>query len=129
MPAIKGQVKYENVTFLFAKSPNPQLNSVSIGIPKRSFVGVVGQSGATKDVQALLGGVVKDIHVKDGTLVKEGERLITFDNTTALAQLESLQKVRTSLAQENNFYSAQLRGANIDVTSLQVPTSMILGFY
>lgn len=48
MPAIKGQVQYENVTFSFAKSPNPQLNSVSIEIPFGSFVGIVGQSGAGK---------------------------------------------------------------------------------
>ncbi|BAZ18971.1 hypothetical protein NIES4071_108560 (plasmid) [Calothrix sp. NIES-4071] len=90
-----------------------------------SATGKLEASGATKDVQAPVGGVVKDIHVKDGTLVKEGERLITFDNTTAKAQLESFQKVRTSLVQENSFYSAQLRGANVDVTSLQVPASMI----
>lgn len=90
-----------------------------------SATGKLEASGATKDVQAPVGGVVKDIHVKDGTLVKEGERLITFDNTTAKAQLESFQKVRTSLIQENQFYTSQLRGANIDVTSLQVPASMI----
>ncbi|MCV3215609.1 peptidase domain-containing ABC transporter [Plectonema radiosum NIES-515] len=48
MPAIKGQVKYENVTFSFAKSPQPQLNSVSIEIPNGAFIGVVGQSGAGK---------------------------------------------------------------------------------
>lgn len=90
-----------------------------------SATGKLEASGATKDVQAPVGGVVKDIHVKDGTVVKEGERLITFDNTTAKAQLESFQKVRTSLVQENQFYTAQLRGANVDVTSLQVPASMI----
>jgi HlyB family type I secretion system ABC transporter len=48
MPAIKGTVKYENVTFSFGKSPNPQLNNVHLDIPKGTFVGVVGQSGAGK---------------------------------------------------------------------------------
>jgi HlyB family type I secretion system ABC transporter len=48
MPQIEGRVKVENVTFSFAKSPNPQLNNVTVDIPVGSFVGVVGQSGAGK---------------------------------------------------------------------------------
>ncbi len=48
MPIIKGQVRYENVTFSFAKSPNPQLNNVSVEISAGSFIGIVGQSGAGK---------------------------------------------------------------------------------
>jgi ABC-type bacteriocin/lantibiotic exporter with double-glycine peptidase domain len=48
MPAIEGTIKYENVTFAFAKSPQPQLNNVSVEIPKGAFIGVVGQSGAGK---------------------------------------------------------------------------------
>ncbi|MBD2468815.1 peptidase domain-containing ABC transporter [Nostoc sp. FACHB-145] len=48
MPAILGDIKYESVTFSFAKSPNPQLDHVCVEIPKGSFVGVVGQSGAGK---------------------------------------------------------------------------------
>ncbi|MCV3217120.1 peptidase domain-containing ABC transporter [Plectonema radiosum NIES-515] len=48
MPAINGTVKYDNVTFSFGKSPNPQLNNVHLDIPKGTFVGVVGQSGAGK---------------------------------------------------------------------------------
>jgi len=48
MPAIVGNIKYESVTFSFAKSPNPQLNHVCVEILKGSFVGVVGQSGAGK---------------------------------------------------------------------------------
>jgi ATP-binding cassette, subfamily B, bacterial HlyB/CyaB len=48
MPQIQGSVCYENVTFRFPKSPNPQLNGVTIDIPTGTFVGVVGQSGAGK---------------------------------------------------------------------------------
>jgi HlyB family type I secretion system ABC transporter len=48
MPMICGQIRYESVTFSFAKSPNPQLNNVSVEIPTGSFVGIVGQSGAGK---------------------------------------------------------------------------------
>ena len=48
MPAIQGAVKYENVTFSFGKSPNPQLINIHLDIPPGTFVGVVGQSGAGK---------------------------------------------------------------------------------
>jgi hemolysin D len=91
-----------------------------------SATGKLEASGATKDVQAPVGGVVKEIFVEDGKQVKEGEKLLTLDNTTAKAQMESLQKVRTSLMQENQFYQSQLKGSNtLDITSLQVPVSMI----
>jgi ABC-type bacteriocin/lantibiotic exporter with double-glycine peptidase domain len=48
MPAIQGNVKYENVTFSFSKSPNPQLVNINQDIGAGTFVGVVGQSGAGK---------------------------------------------------------------------------------
>lgn len=64
-----------------------------------SATGKLEASGATKDVQAPVGGVVKEIFVEDGKQVKEGEKLLTLDNTAAKAQMESLQKVRTSLMQ------------------------------
>ncbi|MBH8573708.1 peptidase domain-containing ABC transporter [Nostocaceae cyanobacterium CENA369] len=48
MPAIVGAVQFENVTFSFAKNPNPQLNNVHLDILAGMFVGVVGQSGAGK---------------------------------------------------------------------------------
>ena len=48
MPDIEGAVKYENLSFRFAGSPNLQLDNVSLEIPAGQFVGVVGQSGAGK---------------------------------------------------------------------------------
>ncbi|AFZ02908.1 HlyD family efflux transporter periplasmic adaptor subunit [Calothrix sp. PCC 6303] len=91
-----------------------------------SATGKLEASGATKDVQAPVGGVVKEVFVEDGEQIKEGDKLIVLDNATAKVQLASLQKVRASLMQENKFYESQLKDKiDLDLTSLQVPASMI----
>jgi HlyD family secretion protein len=91
-----------------------------------SATGKLEANGATKDVQAPVGGVVKDILVEDGQQVQQGDKLIILDNTTAKAQLLSLQKVRVSLMQENKFYESQLKSNSpIELSSIQVPASMI----
>jgi multidrug efflux pump subunit AcrA (membrane-fusion protein) len=64
---------------------------------------------AVKEVQSPVGGVVKEIKVRDGDLVKKGEVLLRLDPTTANAELSSLKKIRTKLVQENQFYQAALR--------------------
>ncbi|MBF2063439.1 MAG: peptidase domain-containing ABC transporter [Calothrix sp. C42_A2020_038] len=48
LPAIRGTVKYENVSFRFNQGTALQLNNVSIEFPAGQFVGIVGQSGAGK---------------------------------------------------------------------------------
>lgn len=48
MPAISGQVKYENVSFRFKPSGPLTLNNVNLDFPTGTFVGVVGQSGSGK---------------------------------------------------------------------------------
>lgn len=48
MPAIKGSVKYENVSFRFKPQGPLQLNNINLSIPERTFVAIVGQSGAGK---------------------------------------------------------------------------------
>ena len=75
-----------------------------------SATGKLEPTGTVKEVQAPVGGVVKQIYVEDGQQVKSGERLISLDPTTANAQLDSLQKIRTSLVQENQFYQSQMHG-------------------
>ena len=48
MPAIKGAVKYENLSFRFKNTGPLQLNKVNLDIPPGTFTAIVGQSGAGK---------------------------------------------------------------------------------
>lgn len=72
--------------------------------------GKLEPQGAVKEVQAPVNGVVKAIYVNDGQRVKKGELLLSLDPTVDQAQLASLNKIRTSLIQENQFYRAQMIG-------------------
>lgn len=73
--------------------------------------GKLEPQGAVVEIQAPVGGVVKEILVQDGQRVDKGELLITLDPTVAQAQQGSLQKIRSTLVRENNFYQSQLNGA------------------
>ncbi|MDX2216137.1 MAG: HlyD family efflux transporter periplasmic adaptor subunit [Oculatellaceae cyanobacterium bins.114] len=81
-----------------------------------------------QEVQAPVGGVIKEILVDDGQQVKEGDVLIRFDTTAAAAQQRSLQQIKTSLIQENNFYRSQLSGIDGPVpegAGLTLPPEML----
>jgi HlyD family secretion protein len=73
--------------------------------------GKLEPQGTVNEVQVPVGGVVKAIYVNDGQRVRRGERLLSLDPTAAKAQLTSLQKVRTVLSQENQFYRTQMSGS------------------
>jgi hemolysin D len=70
--------------------------------------GKLEPQASVKGVQIPVNGVVKELLVKDGQQVKAGEVLMRLDPTTANAQVKSLEKVRTSLIQEKQFYEAQM---------------------
>lgn len=72
-----------------------------------SAQGKLEPTGNVKEVQAPVGGVVKEVLVKDGQKVKAGEKLLSLDPTTVRSQLASLQKIRASLVQEKQFYQSQ----------------------
>lgn len=84
----------------------------SIGAKVEETVPVQGKlepKSAVKEVQAPVGGVIERIHVEEGELVEAGELLVSFDPTTAKAQLESLQEIRNTLIEENKFYRTQVQ--------------------
>jgi hemolysin D len=74
--------------------------------------GKLEPKAAVQEVQAPISGVVSEILVKDGDRVKANEVLMRFDTTSTKAQLASLEQIRQSLEQENQFYRAQLNGSN-----------------
>ncbi len=68
--------------------------------------GKLEPQGSVQEIKAPAGGVVQTIEVQDGQRVKKGQRLLSFDPTTAKAELESLIKLRASLIGENKFYQS-----------------------
>jgi len=56
--------------------------------------GVVTVKNYRKTVQHLEGGIVKEIHVRDGVEVREGDLLLVLDDTQARAELEILRGQR-----------------------------------
>lgn len=93
--------------------------------------GKLEPTGTVKEIQAPVGGVVKAIYVEDGQRVKEGERLLELDPTVSRSQLASLEKIRSTLLQENQFYTAIMSGApdgaGIDaaIVKLKLPPLLI----
>ena len=72
--------------------------------------GKLEPKGGGVEVKAPTGGVVREIHVKGGDVVKENDLLITFDPTAPEADVDSLRELRESLMRENQFYNAAIAG-------------------
>ncbi len=73
--------------------------------------GQLKPQGKVKEVQAPVNGVVQEVYVEDGDRVEKGQKLVSFDSTAAEAQLKSLENIRQSLRQENQFYRALMQQA------------------
>jgi hemolysin D len=64
--------------------------------------GKLEPKSAVQEIQAPVGGVVKEIYVKEGKTVKKGEILISFEETSFQAQLAALKQTRVALLQQKN---------------------------
>src|SRR5690242_3756375 len=61
-----------------------------------------------KTVQHLDGGIIKAIHVHDGSIVKAGQPLITLDDTNARLNVSAYQSQSDALRAEQASLQAQL---------------------
>lgn len=74
--------------------------------------GTVVVDSKVKKVQHLTGGIVGDIRVKDGDVVKAGDVLIRLDDTVTRANLETVTKQLDELSVRNARLRAELAGAS-----------------
>lgn len=90
-------------------------------------IGKLEPTEAVKEIKPPINGVVKEVFVKDGDQVKEGQLLLSFDSTSSEAELGSLRKIYKSLNQENQFYRAlmdeSLSNADLEkkIIELEIP--------
>ncbi|AFZ44955.1 secretion protein HlyD family protein [Halothece sp. PCC 7418] len=102
-------------------------------------VGAQGQlkpQGNVKEVQSPINGVVKRMAnnttiepgedpnrkgepYEEGDIVKAGQVLLHYDSTTAQAEIESLERIRASLQQENSFYRQVMNSATTAPTAVE----------
>lgn len=88
--------------------------------------GKLEPQGSVNEVKVPVGGVVKEVRVRNGDRVKQGSVLLKMDPTTSQSQVESLKKIRSALEQENAFYRAQLAGQNVPAAVKLSPETVSL---
>lgn len=89
-------------------------------------MGKLEPKSAVQEIQAPVGGVVKEINVKEGKTVKKGEVLISFEQTSSQAQLTALKQTRAALLlqrnalqQETDFYRERVQNPILSVDVVQ----------
>lgn len=86
------------------------------------------------EVESPLNGVIKEVLVKDGDRVQQGEVIARFDSKTVLAELVALKNNLQSLENETQFYrkvvtnntSLNLEQLQLEANRLKIPVDIIL---
>ena len=80
------------------------------GVPSQGFVAI---DTKRKAVQHLSGGIIKEVLVGEGDLVKEGQLLIRLDAATAKANFESVRQRYLSMRAMQSRLLAEQAGLNV----------------
>jgi epimerase transport system membrane fusion protein len=75
--------------------------------------GKIVVSGQNKLIQHLDGGIVKEIFIKDGDIVKKGQKLIQLETTKTKAELEILKKEKVELLAKKSRLTAQKKESSV----------------
>ncbi|MEH2273557.1 MAG: peptidase domain-containing ABC transporter [Nostoc sp.] len=116
LPAIKGAVKYENVSFRFGTSGPLQLSNVNLEFMPGKFVGIVGQSGSGKSTMMKL--LLRLYETESGRILIDGYDI-------AKVELYSLRRQIGVVPQETLLFDGSVQ-ENIALTNPDATTEEII---
>ncbi|MBP5975168.1 peptidase domain-containing ABC transporter [Brasilonema sp. CT11] len=116
MPAIKGAVTYENVSFRFNPSGPLQLVNINLDFTPGQFVGIVGQSGSGKSTLTKL--LLRLYDVDSG-------RILIDDYDIAKVELYSLRRQIGMVLQDSLLFDGTVQ-ENIALTNPEATTEEII---
>ncbi|MBD2677799.1 MULTISPECIES: peptidase domain-containing ABC transporter [Nostoc] len=116
LPAITGEVKYENVSFRFGTSGPLQLSNVTLEFPPGKFVGIVGQSGSGKSTMMKL--LLRLYETESGRILIDGYDI-------AKVELYSLRRQIGVVPQETLLFDGSVQ-ENIALTNPDATTEEII---
>ena len=107
LPELKGEIRFENVSFRFRQSGRMVLDNVNVTIPAGTFVGIVGQSGSGKSTFAKL--VPRLYNLDQGRIFIDGYDI-------AKVELNSLRSQIGTVPQDPLLFDSSVRD-NIALTN------------
>ncbi|MDZ8107982.1 MAG: peptidase domain-containing ABC transporter [Nostoc sp. DedQUE12a] len=116
LPAITGEVKYENVSFRFGTSGPLQLSNVNLEFAPGKFVGIVGQSGSGKSTMMKL--LLRLYETESGRILIDGYDI-------AKVELYSLRRQIGVVPQETLLFDGSVQ-ENIALTNPDATTEEII---
>ncbi|QPF94611.1 type I secretion system permease/ATPase [Bradyrhizobium commune] len=116
LPAIRGDIRFEHVTFRYRIDGPEILSDVSVSVPAGQFVGVVGTSGSGKSTLAKL---IQRLYIPEsGRVLVDGTDLAMVDPTWLRRQIGIV-------LQENILFNRTVRD-NIALTDPAMPIERVI---
>jgi subfamily B ATP-binding cassette protein HlyB/CyaB len=117
LPPIRGDIKFERVTFRYRLDGPPVLREVDLMVPAGQFIGIVGASGSGKSTIARL---VQRLYVP------EGGRVLIDGTDLAMADPSWLRRQIGVVLQENILMNRTVRD-NIALADPGIPLERVIG--